>query len=103
VAEDAQGRLVALANLIGEGEVAEAALLVEDAWQRRGIGTGMLRRLIAMAQPSGVRAVVLHTHADNEPMLRTVRRMPQSAQLDVDGGIVTATLVVTELPAGAVR
>jgi ribosomal protein S18 acetylase RimI-like enzyme len=103
VAEDAEGRLVALANLIGEGEMAEAALLVEDRWQRRGIGTGMLRRLIALAQPSGFRAVVLHTHADNEPMLRTVRRMPQTAALDVDGGVVSATLVVTELPAGAVR
>ncbi len=103
VAQDAQGRLVALANLIGEGEVAEAALLVEDGWQRRGIGTGMLRRLIAMAQPSGFRAVVLHTHADNDPMLRTVRRMPQTAHFDVDGGIISATLVVTELPARAVR
>jgi GNAT superfamily N-acetyltransferase len=103
VAQDAEGRLVALANLIGEGEVAEAALLVEDGWQRRGIGTGMLRRLIAMAQPSGFRAVVLHTHADNDPMLRTVRRMPQTAHFDVDGAIISATLVVTELPARAVR
>jgi GNAT superfamily N-acetyltransferase len=103
VAEDTEGRLVALANLIGEGEQAEAALLVQDSWQRRGIGTGMLRRLIALAQPSGFRAVVLHTHADNEPMLRTVRRMPQTAAFDVDGGVVSATLIVTELPAGAVR
>jgi GNAT superfamily N-acetyltransferase len=102
VAHDAEGRIVALANLIGEGEMAEAALLVEDRWQRRGIGTWMLKRLIALAQPSGFRAVVVHTHADNEPMLRTVRRMPQTAALDVDGAVVSATLV-TELPAGAVR
>ncbi len=103
VAEEPDGRIVAMANLIGEGEMAEAALLVEDRWQRRGIGTGLLRSLLAMAQPSGFRAVVLHTHADNEPMLRTVRRMPQSALLDLDGAIVSATLALSESPAQAVR
>jgi GNAT superfamily N-acetyltransferase len=94
VAEDGDGKLVALANLVGEGEVAEAALLVEDGWQRRGIGTALLRRLIALAQPSGFRAIVLHTHADNAAMLRTVRRMPQPASFDVDGSMVSATLAV---------
>jgi GNAT superfamily N-acetyltransferase len=94
VAQDGDGRLVALANLIGEGEVAEAALLVEDGWQRRGIGTALLRRLIALSQPSGFRAIVLHTHADNAAMLRTVRRMPHPASFDVDSGIVSATLAV---------
>lgn len=94
IAEDGPGRPVALANLIGEGEVAEAALLVEDAWQRRGIGTALLRRLLTLAAPAGLRAVVLHTHADNEPMLRTVRRMPQPASFDVDDGIVTATFAL---------
>jgi GNAT superfamily N-acetyltransferase len=85
---------VALANLIGEGEVAEAALLVEDGWQRRGIGAVMLRRLFALASPSGFRAIVVHTHADNEAMLRTLRRMPYMAQLDVDAGIASATIAL---------
>ncbi|HCT77790.1 MAG TPA: GNAT family N-acetyltransferase [Micromonosporaceae bacterium] len=96
VAQDADGRLVALANLIGEGEIAEAALLVEDQWQQRGIGTALLRRLITLADPAGFRAVVLHTHADNEPMLRMVRRLPQPTQFDVDGAIMTATMSLTK-------
>jgi len=94
VAQQADGNLVALANLIGEGEVAEAALLVEDGWQRRGIGAVMLRRLFALASPSGFRAIVVHTHADNEAMLRTLRRMPYMAQLDVDAGIASATIAL---------
>jgi GNAT superfamily N-acetyltransferase len=96
VAEDPSGQIVALANLIGEGQQAEAALLVEDSWQKRGIGTALLRRLLTLAAPYGFRAVVLHTQADNEPMLRTVRRMPQEATFDMDGAIISATVTVTD-------
>jgi GNAT superfamily N-acetyltransferase len=94
VAEDGQGRIAALANLIGEGDFAEAALLVEDGWQKRGVGTALLRRLLTLSAPYGFRAIVLHTHADNEPMLRTVKRMPLPARLDVDGAIVSATIAL---------
>ncbi|WP_020521855.1 GNAT family N-acetyltransferase [Catelliglobosispora koreensis] len=94
IAEDGQGRIVALANLIGEGQQAEAAILVEDSWQKRGIGTALLRRMLTLATPYGFQAVVLHTQADNEPMLRTVKRMPQAAKFDVDGAIVSATMTV---------
>jgi ribosomal protein S18 acetylase RimI-like enzyme len=99
VAEDASGAVIAWANLIGEGEVAEFALLVEDGSQRRGIGTALLRRMIALAGPSGFRAVTVHTHADNDAMLRTLRRLPQPARLDLDSGLVAVTLTVSPQPA----
>jgi len=35
-----------------DGENSEVALLVEDVWQRRGIGSMLLRRLMAAA-PAG--------------------------------------------------
>jgi GNAT superfamily N-acetyltransferase len=98
VATDAAGRIVALANLVGEGEVAEAALLVQDSWQRRGVGTALLRRLIALAGPADFAAVMLHTHAENAPMLRTVRRVGDALggqpTYDRDGAIVTITLAL---------
>jgi len=92
---EAGDRVVAVANLIGEGDLAEVALLVEDAWQRRAIGTALLRRVYALASPSGFDAIMLHTHADNAPMLRTLRRLGRSAVYDRDGGLVTATLALT--------
>ena len=56
-----------MANLVGEGDLAEVALLVEDAWQRRGLGTALLRRLSALAARVGYAALVAYTSADNAP------------------------------------
>ncbi|NUO57702.1 MAG: GNAT family N-acetyltransferase [Hamadaea sp.] len=98
VAVDAEGQVVALANLVGEGEIAEAALLVADDWQRRGLGTALLRRLISVARPAEFAAVLVHTQAENTAMLRTVRRIADALAVDPaydrDGAIVTITLAL---------
>ncbi|HEX6683147.1 MAG TPA: GNAT family N-acetyltransferase [Candidatus Limnocylindrales bacterium] len=86
------GQVVALGNLIGEGELSEAAILVEDAWQRKGIGTALLRRMVSAASQIGLSAIVLHTHAGNEAMHRTVRRVRADALFELDSGLVTATI-----------
>lgn len=97
VAADESGEIVAMANLIGEGELAEAALLVEDAWQRKGIGTALLRRLLRLAGPLGMRAVVVHTQAGNAAMVRTLHRIRPDAVFELDGGLASATIPVSEL------
>ncbi|MEC3974030.1 GNAT family N-acetyltransferase [Amycolatopsis sp. H20-H5] len=56
--------VVGLGQLIpsADGATAEVSLLVEDAWQRQGIGTGLLARLAALAAAAGhteLRAVCL--------------------------------------------
>lgn len=98
VAVTSGGQVIGAANLIGEGEMAEAAVLVQDDWQRQGIGTAMLRRLLAMARPAEFAAVVVHTHADNSPMLRTVRRLGEflaaEPDYDRDGSVVSVTLTL---------
>ncbi len=99
LAEDERGDVVAVANLIGEGEVAEAALLVEDAMQRKGIGTALLRRMLALAGPLGLRGVVLHTQADNHAMARTILRVRPQTTFERDEGLVSATVPVRDLVA----
>jgi GNAT superfamily N-acetyltransferase len=49
------GRTVALAScrLVEEG-AAELGLLVEDAWQRHGLGTRLVNQLVAHARGSGL-------------------------------------------------
>jgi RimJ/RimL family protein N-acetyltransferase len=94
-ARSGEEQVVAMATLTAEGDLGEVALLVEDAWQRRGIGTVLLRRLIASAAGSGLAAVVAHTAADNLAMLRTLRRIG-TGTVDRDGPLVSVTLPVAE-------
>jgi GNAT superfamily N-acetyltransferase len=86
-------RVVAMANLVTEGDLAEVALMVEDGWQRRGIGTALLRRLTGYAEGAGIAAVLAHTRADNAAMLRTLRRFGAEGG-DRDGAMLSVTLPV---------
>ncbi|MEU1589125.1 GNAT family N-acetyltransferase [Micromonospora sp. NPDC005710] len=84
--------VVAMANLLGEGDEAEVALLVRDDWQRRGLGSALLRRLVQHADRSGYSALVLHVQATNDPMLRTLHRLGRPATAERDGGLLTLTV-----------
>jgi acyl-CoA synthetase (NDP forming)/RimJ/RimL family protein N-acetyltransferase len=67
-------RVVALARLDrapGAPE-AEFSLLVDDAWQGRGIGTGLLERLIETAAAWGLEGLWGGVRAGNTAMLRTL-------------------------------
>ena len=97
------GQIVALGNLVGEGELSEAAILVEDAWQRKGIGTAVLRRMVSAAAGLGLCAVVVHTHSANEAMRRTVRRLRPDALFELDSGMATATIPVGRIAQGVRR
>ncbi|WP_374250537.1 GNAT family N-acetyltransferase [Micromonospora sp. R77] len=90
--------VVAMANLLGEGDEAEAALLVRDDWQRRGLGTALLRRLVGHAERAGYAALLLHVQAQNTPMLRTVARLGRPMPSERDGCLLTVTV-----PLGVVR
>jgi len=93
LALDAEDEVVAMASLLAEGDLGEVALLVVDDWQRRGIGTALLRRLLAFAQRSGFAAVLAHACADDAAMLRTLRRLEPSSSVR-DGALVSVTLPV---------
>ena len=86
-------RVVAMANLLTEGDLGEIAILVEDDWQRRGVGTALLRRLLAHAGRCRFAALVAHTGADNVAMLRTLRRLG-AGPADRDGALISVTLPV---------
>ncbi|MFF7232902.1 acetyltransferase (GNAT) family protein [Streptomyces sp. 2333.5] len=94
--ETASGRLVALGHLLWDGDETEVALLVEDAWQQRGIGAELLRRLAGMAAETGCESVYAITQASNTGMVAAMRGLG----LPLDYQIEEGTLVITARPAG---
>jgi len=89
VVEHADGRVVAMGNLMHDGADAEVALLVEDDWQRKGIGTMLLRRLTT-ATPEDRLAYAV-TEQTNKPVLSLLRRA--GAEVDrVQDGLAHLTI-----------
>jgi GNAT superfamily N-acetyltransferase len=89
--ETASGRLVALGHLLWDGDENEVALVVEDEWQRRGIGAALLRRLIELAAEAGRESVYAVTRSTNTGMVATMRELGLPLDYQVEDG----TLVIT--------
>ncbi|MEU6354757.1 GNAT family N-acetyltransferase [Streptomyces sp. NPDC047072] len=89
--QTASGRVVALGHLLWDGDETEVALLVEDAWQRRGIGGELLERLVAMAVEAGCESVYAVTQSSNTGMVAAMRGLG----LPLDYQIEEGTLVIT--------
>lgn len=98
--QTASGRLVALGHLLWDGDETEVALLVEDDWQRRGIGSELLRRLVDLAVEAGCGSVYAVTQSSNTGMVAAMRAL----NLPLDYQIEEGTLVITaRLDAAPVR
>ncbi|MFF8606491.1 GNAT family N-acetyltransferase [Streptomyces sp. NPDC015346] len=89
--QTASGRLVALGHLLWDGDETEVALMVEDDWQRRGIGSELLGRLVAMAEEAGCESVYAVTQSSNTAMVAAMRAL----NLPLDYQIEEGTLVIT--------
>lgn len=89
--QTASGRTVALGHLLWDGDETEVALLVEDDWQRRGIGSELLGRLVALAVEAGCESVYAVTQASNTGMVAAMRAL----SLPLDYQIEEGTLVIT--------
>ena len=92
------GRLVGVARFIRdprEPDQAEVAVTVIDSWQRRGLGTVLLRELAWRAAEEGIRHFTAEILADNRPMLTLAHRLGR-AETTRDGTTVSARI---DLPA----
>ncbi len=88
------GELVAVARydrLPGSIE-AEVAFVVTDDYQRRGIGTVLLKRLIPAAKAVGIRRFVADTLAENHPMLDLFRHAGLPEHVSFEQGVVRVIL-----------
>jgi len=67
----------------------EIAIVVEDAWQRRGLGGLLLDHLLEAAEARDLRRFIADVLADNRPMLRVLSRLAEIRRREFDHGVLT--------------
>lgn len=87
------GGVVALASCrtVNEG-AAELGLLIEDAWQRQGLGTRLLRDLVTYAAGAGLRVLEAQLLAEQAWIAGLLRPYGSCRLRSTWGGVLTVTL-----------
>jgi GNAT superfamily N-acetyltransferase len=81
-------------------EEAEFAVAVADEWQRRGLGTLLLRQLAARAQAEGITRVSGLVLSENAPMRHLLETLGQVELRDRSGGVLEVSMRLPEDPLG---
>jgi acetyltransferase len=96
--ENGEPRLLGVARyyLHPETGAAEFAVVVNDAYQRQGLGRHLMQRLIDIARERGVRRLVGQVLIENAPMLHLMRSLGFSPPIPVEDQVVRVELSLTE-------
>ncbi len=79
--------------------VADIGLVVTDRWQNRGVGSEMLRRVVARAADRGVSGLVMEVLPENRRMLAMITRRWADAGYEFGGDSVTVRVRLPDPPA----
>jgi acetyltransferase len=82
-----------------DGSSCEFAIVIDDAWQRRGLGRVMMQRLIAVARARGLATMIGHIISTNTSMLALCAELGFSIEHADDDA--TARRAVLDLTAAA--
>jgi acetyltransferase len=100
---DGTDRIVAVARLNrdrADPATAELAVVVDDAWQRKGLGRYLVRRFVDIAPREGYRRIVAAMLPENAAMIRLLRSEGFEIASDADAGVTRAWRLL-ECPASA--
>jgi acetyltransferase len=90
-AETGESRIVALAQyVVCEPLDAEFAVVVDDAWQRQGLGMQLVGALAEQAARAGVTVLSGFVLPDNWPMLSFLARLDCELDADSDPNLIRA-------------
>jgi GNAT superfamily N-acetyltransferase len=80
-----------------ENAIAEVALLVEDGWQRQGLGTQLLSGAARLARGQGASEVVLRSRTHSPALMSLAFASGLRARIRLDGDTVVVTVGVEDL------
>jgi GNAT superfamily N-acetyltransferase len=83
-------------RLASDPTAADVAIVISDAWQHRGVGSVLMRKLGGAARRRGIERFTATMLADNRPVVDFVRHTNPAARLHFDG-----TELAMEAPLGA--
>lgn len=82
---------VGLGTLVTEDPSHDLGVLVEDAWQGRGVGTSLLTRLVGLANAAGIDELHADVVAESAWVLRTLSRIGR-VHAELDCGVYSVRL-----------
>ena len=87
IRDEGREHVIGMGMVVVRDDVAEAALIVEDRWQRHGLGSRLVRDLASRAAGTGVGELTLFAQPDNRvAVARTIARAALTSRHDtVDG------------------
>ncbi|WP_208102222.1 GNAT family N-acetyltransferase [Burkholderia sp. D-99] len=92
VRADWRERLIGVARYAmveGEADVVECAIVIDDAWQRQGLGRTLLSSLVDLAERSGMKRMVGTTLTENDAMTGLARSLGFSLSREPGAAFVT--------------
>lgn len=86
--------LVGVARYIYDEQAREAeiAIVIEDRWQNRGLGTLLLGELVDYAKGKGIDRLRAYVLADNVRMLKLIRRVTTIVDRKLESGVLSLLL-----------
>lgn len=98
VALGPSGELIGVARYVHDerAQEAEIAVVIEDRWQGRGLGTRLLGELVGYAEARGIRRFRAYVLADNLRMLKLIGRVTAILGRKLDSGVVSLLLAPRE-------
>ena len=78
---------------------ADLALVVDEAYQNRGVATYLLNRLLAIAREKKLEGVTADVITENKPMLRVFEKIQWPFQAKMEQGVYNLTIAFDSSPA----
>jgi acetyltransferase len=76
------------------GDEAEYAIVISDDYQKQGIGTEFLRRLVEIGRKEGVKAIVADILSDNTAMQKIAEKLGFKMKRELSDNVVNARLTL---------